>query len=226
MLLEAPEGEVGVETEEISRWVDRVRSDLAAAWDRTNRLEHSRAFLHTLRRASLGNLDCQIASIGGHCIHLAATCSAELHVSMLDRSKYLGLEVFDTTLIHVQPTPYFETCYARAGLNPRPDVYRIGMWYWEFEQAPAEWRRIARSLDEVWAPSRFVAHALREILEVPVVELDSGRRGRGGHSFRSGSSRGSSESYALSFHFRCEQRDRTKESLRLDHRLSPSLPIR
>ena len=30
MLLEAPEGEVGVETEEISRWLDRVRSDLAA----------------------------------------------------------------------------------------------------------------------------------------------------------------------------------------------------
>ena len=30
LLLEAPEGEVGVETEEISRWVDRVRSDLAA----------------------------------------------------------------------------------------------------------------------------------------------------------------------------------------------------
>ena len=93
---------------------------------------------------------------------------------MLDRSKYLGLEVFDTTLIHVQPTPYFETCYARAGLNPRPDVHRIGMWYWEFGQAPAEWRRIARSLDEVWAPSRFVAHALREILEVPVMELTPG----------------------------------------------------
>ena len=32
----------------------------------------------------------------------------------------------------------------------------------------------SKSLDEVWAPSRFVAHALREILEVPVMELTPG----------------------------------------------------
>jgi glycosyltransferase involved in cell wall biosynthesis len=48
------------------------------------------------------------------------------------------------------------------------------MWYWEFGQAPPEWRRITESLDEVWAPSRFVGHALREILEVPVMELTPG----------------------------------------------------
>jgi len=48
------------------------------------------------------------------------------------------------------------------------------MWYWEFGQAPLEWRRIARSLDEVWAPSRFVAHALRQTLEVPVMDLPPG----------------------------------------------------
>jgi hypothetical protein len=94
--------------------------------------------------------------------------------SLLDRSKYLGLEVLDTTLIHVQPTPYYETLYARAGLNPRPGVHRIAMWYWEFGEAPAVWRRIASSLDEVWAPSRFVAHALREVLEVPVMNLTPG----------------------------------------------------
>jgi len=94
--------------------------------------------------------------------------------SILDRSEYLGLEVFDTTLIHTQPTPYFETCYARAGLNRRPDAHRIGMWYWEFAQAPAEWRCIAESLDEVWAPSRFVAQALREVLEIPVIDLPPG----------------------------------------------------
>ena len=64
--------------------------------------------------------------------------------------------------------------YARAGLNPRPGVHRIAMWYWEFGQVPAEWRRIASSLDEVWAPSRFVAHALREVLEVPVMNLTPG----------------------------------------------------
>ena len=35
------------------------------------------------------------------------------------RSETLGLELFDTTLIHVQPEPFFDTCYLRAGLEPR-----------------------------------------------------------------------------------------------------------
>ena len=78
------------------------------------------------------------------------------------------------TLIHVQPDPYFETCYARAGLNPRPDVHRIGMWYWEFGQAPADWRRIARSLDEVWAPSLLRRARLEGDPRVPVMELTPG----------------------------------------------------
>ena len=54
-----------------------------------------------------------------------------------DRSKYLGLEVFNTTLIHVQPTPYFtRLATSRAGLHPRPDVHRIAMWYWEYRSSP------------------------------------------------------------------------------------------
>ena len=97
-----------------------------------------------------------------------------LQVSRLDRSRYLGLEVFDTTLIHVQPDSYFDTCYARAGLNPRSDVRKIGMWAWEFQQVPAQWRRIAEPLDEVWAPSRFVTQALKEVLDVPVLDMTPG----------------------------------------------------
>ena len=66
MLLESPEGELGIETEEMALWLDRVRSDLSAQCDRTNWIEHSGTFLHALRQASRGDLDCQIASIGGH----------------------------------------------------------------------------------------------------------------------------------------------------------------
>jgi GT2 family glycosyltransferase/glycosyltransferase involved in cell wall biosynthesis len=99
---------------------------------------------------------------------------ADIRVPNLDRSKYLGLEVFDTTLIHVQPGAYFDTCYERAGLNPRSDVHKIGMWAWEFERVPVEWRRAADSLDEVWAPSRFVTRALGQIGDVPVFEMTPG----------------------------------------------------
>ncbi len=172
LLLEAPEIVVGVETEEISRWVDRVRSDLAAHGTEPTGLNVLGHFCSPcgLQASAVSIVkSLQLVGINSSCRDVLA----ELHGSTLDRSKYLGLEVFDTTLIHVQPDRY-ETCYAKAGLNPRPDVHRVGMWYWEFGQAPPEWRRITESLDEVWAPSRFVGHALREILEVPVMELTPG----------------------------------------------------
>jgi len=172
-LLVGSEGEIGRETEGMAPWLDRVRSDISDnAIERTglNILGHFSTPFGLQASAISIVKSLQLVGIDSSCRDVPTEPSR----SILDRSKYLGLEVFDMTLIHVQPEPYFETCYARAGLNPRPDVHRIGMWYWEFGQPPAEWRRIARSLDEVWAPSRFVAHALREILEVPVIELTPG----------------------------------------------------
>ncbi len=173
LLLEEPQSVVGVEAEEISQWIDRVRSDLSA-----NSVE--RPGLNVLGHfCTPSGLQASATSIvkSLQLVGIRSSCRDVIpgpYASQLDRSKYLGLEVFDTTLIHVQPTPYYETLYARAGLNPRPDVHRIGMWYWEFREAPVEWRRVASSLDEVWAPSRFVAHALREVLEVPVMNLTPG----------------------------------------------------
>ena len=173
MLLEASEGEFGRETEEMAPWVDRVRRDISVnAIERTglNILGHfcTPCGLQVSAISIVKSL--RLVGMDSSCRDVLTEPSR----SILDRSKYLGLEVFDTTLIHVQPDPYYETCYERAGLSPRPDVHRIAMWYWEFGQAPPEWRRKAESLDEVWAPSRFVAHALREILEVPVMELTPG----------------------------------------------------
>lgn len=40
------------------------------------------------------------------------------------------------------------------------DRYRIGFWAWELPRMPASWARAAEHLNEVWAPSRFVADAL------------------------------------------------------------------
>src|SRR5262249_11944865 len=100
--------------------------------------------------------------------------------SHLDRSDYLGFEVFDTTLIHVQPRadsdpPYnLDVPFRWAGLHPRRDVYRIAMWSWELMRVPEGWRRAAESIDEVWAPSRFIADALRGIIEHPIRVLTPG----------------------------------------------------
>ena len=48
-------------------------------------------------------------------------------------------------------------------LYPRGDLearYRIGHWAWELQRLPRAWVQAARSLHEIWAPSRFVADAI------------------------------------------------------------------
>ena len=88
-----------------------------------------------------------------------------------------GLETADVTLIHTQPGDLFLKAYERADLAPRdPRTFRIGYWYWELDEAPAEWGPIARSADEVWTATEFVAAALRRVVDVPVHVLFPGVR--------------------------------------------------
>lgn len=63
-------------------------------------------------------------------------------------------------IFHLNPP---ELLAALACLGPRQVVGpRYGYWAWELAQAPASWRKDAALLDEVWAPSRFTADALRD----------------------------------------------------------------
>jgi glycosyltransferase involved in cell wall biosynthesis len=51
-----------------------------------------------------------------------------------------------------------------ATLGPRRLIGpRYGVWAWELPIAPVGWKKDAVLLDEVWAPSRYVAHAFREV---------------------------------------------------------------
>lgn len=85
------------------------------------------------------------------------------------------MEVYDTTLIHVQPEPLFERAYEVAGLLPRqPRTYRIGYWYWEFDDVPASWNRAALQCDEFWAATEFIAAGLRKRYRQPVHVLSPG----------------------------------------------------
>ena len=60
--------------------------------------------------------------------------------------------------------------YWRAGLHVKPDVYRIANWWWELEDLPAEWLDRGRDVDEIWAPTRFIADSLTK-LGKPVVPM-------------------------------------------------------
>ena len=101
-------------------------------------------------------------------------------VRALERS---GLPVVRHELSQVVASAPFETLRLPAGpggvwiqhCNPpenevvfshfRPreiqDRYRIGYWAWELADIPRSWRATAQAFHEIWAPSEFVADAIR-----------------------------------------------------------------
>jgi glycosyltransferase involved in cell wall biosynthesis len=90
------------------------------------------------------------------------------------RDGFLGLHPFPVTISHLPPQPHASNAYAVAGLAQQPDTYRIGYWYWELDTAPRSWRRHARWLHEIWAPTRFIADAVRGVVPLPVLEVPPG----------------------------------------------------
>ena len=47
--------------------------------------------------------------------------------------------------------------------------YNIGCWHWELSRFPDAWLGAAEGVDELWASSRFIQHALAEKFPIPVV---------------------------------------------------------
>lgn len=89
--------------------------------------------------------------------------------------RFKGFEVYDTTLIHVQPEPLFGQVYEAARLARREKPpYTIGYWYWEFDEVPASWSRAALDCDEIWAATNFIAEGMRKRYRQPVHVLPPG----------------------------------------------------
>jgi len=52
--------------------------------------------------------------------------------------------------------------------------YNIGVWLWEFERIPRNWVHHLVYVDEIWAPSEFIANAIRKETEKPVTVIPYG----------------------------------------------------
>ncbi|MDP9004276.1 MAG: glycosyltransferase [Verrucomicrobiota bacterium] len=110
-------------------------------------------------------------------VELGTSCRdvpVPLKTEFLDRADWLGLEIYPVTILNVAPTPYFAPAYERSGLHRRADVYRIAYWAWELETIPDEWLEVAPLLDEIWAPTEFVAKAMRSRMPLPVFKMEPG----------------------------------------------------
>ncbi|HEY3788650.1 MAG TPA: hypothetical protein VGL71_07335, partial [Urbifossiella sp.] len=86
------------------------------------------------------------------------------------RAGFDGLERFPITLINTGLDLPIPEAYRNAGLHPRTGVYRIAIWWWELEQLPREWLHRGADVDEIWAPTTFIASALR-VLGKPVYPM-------------------------------------------------------
>ncbi|HEX8679283.1 MAG TPA: glycosyltransferase, partial [Chthoniobacterales bacterium] len=87
------------------------------------------------------------------------------------REEWLGFETFPVTITNVAPEPLFHPRYTRAGLAPRSDLLHVAYWAWELDAIPDGWPELAEELDEIWAPTPFVADALRTKMRAPVYEM-------------------------------------------------------
>ncbi|MBY0513304.1 MAG: glycosyltransferase, partial [Gemmataceae bacterium] len=79
------------------------------------------------------------------------------------RAGFDGLERHGITILNTGLDMPVPEAYRLAGLHRRSDVYRIAVWWWELEQLPADWLGRGRDVDEVWAPTAFIADALRAL---------------------------------------------------------------
>ena len=77
---------------------------------------------------------------------------------------------YAVNVMHVNPDQWQEAC----GMFPRSQFdghYNIGIFQWELETAPADWKPLFDYVDEVWTPSEFTARTMRKETDKPVVPI-------------------------------------------------------
>jgi glycosyltransferase involved in cell wall biosynthesis len=86
------------------------------------------------------------------------------------RDGFDSLERFPVTILNSGLDYSAADAYRVAGLHRRSGVYRVAVWWWELDRLPPEWRDRGRDVDEIWAPTAFVARSFAP-LGKPVVPM-------------------------------------------------------
>ncbi|WP_022761032.1 glycosyltransferase family 4 protein [Butyrivibrio sp. AD3002] len=77
---------------------------------------------------------------------------------------------YNVNLIHINPNEIVRfTLHSDRSLFD--NRYNIAFWLWELPEFPPEWVYQLRMFDEIWAPSDFVADAIRTVTDKPVHTL-------------------------------------------------------
>ena len=80
---------------------------------------------------------------------------------------------YAVNVIHINPDQWQEAC----GMFPRNHFdghYNIGVWLWELERIPESWIPLIDYVDEIWAPSAYIAGAMQKATDKPVTVIPYG----------------------------------------------------
>ncbi|KAI9015440.1 hypothetical protein DFJ74DRAFT_680201 [Hyaloraphidium curvatum] len=136
-----------------------------------------RSFLRSLAKSGIPTRICDAQTV----FRIPHTASDAPLQAVLDESAATGgkLELADCT----KPNPHFinlwgvgpdligpviKTFYDKFGFDPRDGRINVAWWFWEMEQFPANILDIFNSVDEIWAPTTFIAQAFRHSSQLPV----------------------------------------------------------
>jgi glycosyltransferase involved in cell wall biosynthesis len=73
------------------------------------------------------------------------------------------LGIASTVVTHLNPIEHLHALAVYAGPRPRRG-FRVGYWAWETSSLPSDWRSGISAVDEIWCPSHFTAHAVRDLV--------------------------------------------------------------
>ncbi|MBX3400269.1 MAG: glycosyltransferase family 4 protein [Gemmataceae bacterium] len=91
-----------------------------------------------------------------------------------NRDRFDAIELHDVTIVNTGIDLSIADAYRKSGLHPRAGVHRIGIWWWELEDLPAKWHDRSEGVDEIWAPTRFIARAMSKAFSKPVYTMNPG----------------------------------------------------
>ena len=77
---------------------------------------------------------------------------------------------YAVNVMHVNPDQWQEACglFSRSQFDGH---YNIGIFQWELETAPKDWKPLFDYVDEVWTPSEFTARTMRKETDKPVIPI-------------------------------------------------------
>lgn len=96
---------------------------------------------------------------------------ASVEADLAVRDQYMGTEAYPVTACVLSPDQTLGEISWWSGLDMPTGRDRVAVWYWELEEVPPAWVPRAREFTELWAPTRFIADAMRKTLDVPVIDL-------------------------------------------------------